>query len=131
MISQLSCLFRWSVSWPRLLSSKPVGGSRRDIAVTRTRRSGGRRGGLFLAEVDGYASVLVVEDSDELEASTEGFEILAQRGDADVVGVFELRDRALGDVEPSGELGLADGLGVAKLVEADLLAGLGPVRGCT
>ena len=91
----------------------------------------GLRGGLFLAEVDGNSAVLVVEHCDELESRAERLEVLAQRGDAEVVGVLELGDRALGDVEPSGELGLADGLGMAELVEADLFEGLGSLGGET
>jgi hypothetical protein len=35
--------------------------------------------------------------------------------------VLELRHRALGDVEPPGELGLADRFGVTELVPAALL----------
>ncbi len=55
--------------------------------------------------------VLVLEHGDELQPSTEGFEILAQRRHADIVGVLELGDRPLSDVEAAGELDLADSLG--------------------
>jgi len=45
----------------------------------------------------------------------------------DVVGVLELGDRPLGHLEAPGELRLAHRLGVAELVEADLLQRLGPL----
>ncbi len=42
---------------------------------------------------------LVIEDGDEFEAGSEGFEVLPQRGDTHVVGVLELGDGSLGDIE--------------------------------
>ena len=48
--------------------------------------------------MDRHATV-VVEHGDELEACTEGIEVLAQCRHAYVVGVLELGDRSLGDVE--------------------------------
>jgi hypothetical protein len=84
---------------------------------------------LVLAEVDRDPPFLVLEDGDELEPRAESFEVLTERRDADVVGVLELGDRPLRDVEAAGELDLADGLGVTELVEPDLLEGLGALRG--
>src|SRR3546814_6801023 len=55
----------------------------------------------------------------------ERVEVLAQRRQADIRGVLELGDRPLGHVGTTGQLGLAHGLGVAQLVEPDLLEGLG------
>ena len=68
------------------------------------------------------ASILVIEDRDEFEAGTECFEVLAQGRHPDVICVFKFGDRTLGDVEPSGELRLADRLTVAEL-ERSLLRG--------
>ena len=69
--------------------------------------------------MDRDASFLILEHRDEFEAGAEGLEVLAERGDADVLGVLELGDGALSDVEPAGELGLADGLGVAAQRRTD------------
>src|SRR5262249_4442134 len=51
----------------------------------------------------------------------ERIEILAECRDAHVVGVFELRDRTLGDIEPTGKRRLAHRFAVTELVETDLL----------
>src|SRR5262249_49310199 len=69
----------------------------------------------------------VVEYSDELEARTEGFEVLAQRRDPYILGVLQLRDRPLGHVKTPSQLCLAHRLGVAQLVEPDFLKRLGPL----
>ena len=50
--------------------------------IARFRRRG--LSGAVFAEVDGDSSVFVVEYGDEFEAGAEGFEVLAQSGDADV-----------------------------------------------
>ena len=65
--------------------------------------------------VDRHPPLLVLEHGNELQPSTERIEVLAERGDANLVGVLELGDRPLRDVESAGELDLADGLGVAEL----------------
>lgn len=75
--------------------------------------------------MDGDPPVFFVEHGDELQPCAEGVEVLAQCGDPDVLGVLELRDRTLGDVEAAGELGSAHGRRVAQLVEPDLLERLG------
>ena len=75
------------------------------------------------------ALIVVVEHGDQLQAATESFEILAQRRDPDIVGVLELGDRPLGDLQPPGQLGLADGLGMAQLVESEFLERLLPSSG--
>ena len=74
--------------------------------------------------MDRHPAVFVVEHSDEFEARAERVEVLAQCRHAHVVGVLELGDRTLGDVEPAGEFGLADRLTMTKLVQSDLLEGL-------
>src|SRR3546814_5784877 len=105
---------------------RPPGSTRTDpllpyTTLFRSLRSGRR----VLAKVGRDTATLVFEYRDELEASTERFEVLAQRRHADILGVLELGDRPLGHVETTGQLGLAHGLGVAQLVEPDLLEGLG------
>ena len=60
--------------------------------------------------MDRHPTVFVVEHSNEFEARAERVEVLAQCRHAHVVGVLELGDRTLGDVEPAGEFGLADRL---------------------
>ena len=42
---------------------------------------------------------------------------MAPRSDADILGVLELGDRALRDIESSGQLDLADRFRVAELVD--------------
>jgi hypothetical protein len=76
-----------------------------------------------------HPTVLFVEHGDELEAGAERFEVLTQRRHAYVVGVLELGDRDLADVEPGGELDLADCLAVPKLVRPDLLERVGAQSG--
>lgn len=88
-----------------------------------------RSGRSVLAEMDGHASPFVLEYGDEFETGTQRFEVLAQGGDTDVIGVLELRDRTLGDLQPSCEFSLAHSLGVAELPQSDLLEGLGPLGG--
>ncbi len=82
-----------------------------------------KSGGAVLAEVDGDSAVLVVEHGDEFQAGAEGFEVVAQGRDPYVLGVFEFRDGSLGDIEPAGELGLADRFGMTKLIQSDLFKG--------
>jgi len=77
-------------------------------------------GGSVSAEVDRDSSVIVIEYGDEFEASSEGFEILTQGGDADVFGVFEFGDCALGDIESTSEFYLADCFAMSEFVEPDL-----------
>jgi hypothetical protein len=84
--------------------------------------------GVF-AEVDGYAAVSVVEDGDEFESGSKCFKVFAKRRDADVVGVLELRDGGLGDVEAFSEFDLTDFLGAAEFEELDLLECLGAELG--
>ena len=79
--------------------------------------------------MDRNAAILVIEDSDEFEPGAKRFEILAQRRYPDVVSVFEFGDRTLGDVEPTGELRLADSLAMAELEQTDLLKRLGAHSG--
>ncbi len=74
-----------------------------------------------LAEVDRHPSLLILEHGDQLQPSAEGLEVLTERRDPDVVGVLELGHRALGHIEPPGQLDLADRSGMAKLVQTDLL----------
>jgi hypothetical protein len=69
-------------------------------------------------------SIFIVEHRDEFEACTEGFEVLAKRRDPNVLGVLQLGDRALGDVESTGQLCLADCLTVVKFVQPDFLEGV-------
>ena len=69
------------------------------------------------------ASIVVVEHCDEFEACTERFEVLAKRGDANVLGVFEFGDCALGDIESPGEFDLADCFAVAEFVQPNLFEG--------
>lgn len=59
-------------------------------------------GGGVPPEMDRHASVVVVERGDEFEPCVERVEVLAQGRDAHAVGVFELGDRPLGDVDPIG-----------------------------
>lgn len=84
--------------------------------------------------MDGDSSVFVVEYGDEFEACAEGFEVLAKCGDADVFGVFEFGDCALGDIESTGEFYLADCFTVAEFVQPDLFerfaAQFGEAFGC-
>jgi hypothetical protein len=77
--------------------------------------------------MDRNSSLLVIEDRDELEPSAEGVEIIPKRRDADVVGMLELRDRSLRNVEPTGKFGLTDRFVVPKLEKTDLLERLGPL----
>src|SRR3989440_5805077 len=70
---------------------------------------------------------VIVEHGDELQAGAEGFEVLAQVRHPHVVGVLEVGEPPRGHLEAPGELGLAVRLGVAELVEADLLQRLGPL----
>lgn len=51
---------------------------------------------------------VVVEYGDEFKPGAECLEVLAQGGDADVVGVLEFGDRTLGYVESAGEFCLTD-----------------------
>ena len=67
------------------------------------------------------SSIVVVEHGDEFEACTEGFEVLAKRGNANVLGVLKLGDRTLGHVESTGQFCLADCLTVTEFVQPDLL----------
>ena len=76
-------------------------------------------GGVF-AEMHWNSSIVVVEHCDEFEACTERFEVLAKRGNANVLGVFEFGDCSLGDVESAGEFCLTDCLAMAEFVEPDL-----------
>ena len=75
--------------------------------------------------MDRHALVAVIEPGDEFQSRAKSFEVLTERRDSDIVGMFELRDRALGHLEASGQRGLAHGLPVAEFVEADLLERLG------
>ena len=50
----------------------------------------------------GDSSIVVVEHCDEFEACTEPFEVLAKRRDPDVIGMLQLGDRTLCDVESTG-----------------------------
>jgi len=77
-------------------------------------------GGSVSAEVDRDSSVIVIEYGDEFEARPEGFEILTQGGNADVFGVFEFGDCALGDIESTSEFYLADCFAMSEFVEPDL-----------
>ena len=86
-------------------------------------------GCVVASEVNRHPAVLVSEHGDELQASAERFEVLTQRRPARVVGVLELGDRPLLDVESAGEFGLADRLAVSKLVQPDLLERLGTQSG--
>jgi hypothetical protein len=70
------------------------------------------------------AFVAVIKDGNKFQPGTEGLEVQAKRRNPDIIGMFELRDRTLGDLEPARKLGLADRLGVAKFVEVDLFQGL-------
>src|SRR3546814_9070418 len=79
---------------------RPPGSTRTDpllpyTTLFRSLRSGRR----VLAKVDRDTATLVFEYRDELEASTERFEVLAQRRHADILGVLELGDRPLGRSE--------------------------------
>ena len=71
--------------------------------------------------MDRDPSIFIVEHRDELEASTQRFEIIPQRRDAHVFGMFELGHRALRDLQATRHLGLAQRLSMAKLIETDLL----------
>jgi hypothetical protein len=82
-----------------------------------------------LAKVDGDTAVFVVEDGDEFKPGSECFEVLAEGRDADVVGVLELRDGGLGDVEALGEFDLTDFLGATEFEELDLFKSLGAELG--
>gem|GEM_PF-4019864 len=85
---------------------------------------------MFAAEVDRNAPLFIIfEHGDELETGPKGFEVLAQSRHSDVVGMLEFGDRPLGDIQTAGEFCLAHCFGVAKLVELDLLQGLGPLPG--
>jgi hypothetical protein len=85
--------------------------------------------GVVAAEVDRHTAFFVVEHGDELEARAERFKVLTQRGDAYVVGVLELGDRSLGDLEAAGKLGLTHGCCTAQFVQPDLLERLGAQTG--
>jgi hypothetical protein len=78
-----------------------------------------------------YSPVLVVEDGDEFKTSTKGFEVLAKRRDAYIVGMFELGDSPLSHVESTGKLCLTDRLSVTELIEADLFERLATKLGKT
>lgn len=71
--------------------------------------------------MDWDTAIFLVEDGDELQARAESVEVLTQSGNPYVVGVLQLGDGSLGDIEPPGQLGLADRLVPAELVKADLL----------
>jgi hypothetical protein len=82
--------------------------------------------------VDRHTTIVVVEQHrHELEAGPERFEVLTQRRHPDVVGVLELGDRSLGDLEPAGQLGLTDRLGVTMLTQPDLPECVGAQTGET
>ena len=88
-----------------------------------------RSGCRAFAEVHRDAAGVVVEHRNELEADAERFQILAKRRDTYVLGVLQLGDRPLGDIEPAGQLDLADCFAMSKLVEPDLLECVDAQRG--
>lgn len=81
----------------------------------------GDSGGGVFAEMHGNSSIVVVEHCDEFEAGAECFEVLAKRGDANVLGMLQLGDCSLGDVESTGKFYLTDCLAMAEFVQPDLL----------
>jgi hypothetical protein len=52
--------------------------------------------------MNGNSSVVFVENGNEFKTGTKRLQILAESGHADVFRVFELRDRTLGHIEPTG-----------------------------
>jgi hypothetical protein len=66
--------------------------------TTPLRTSSGRR---VLAEIDRHSAVVVIEDGDELQPSSEGLEVVPECRDPGVVSMFELGDRPLGWVTSS------------------------------
>ena len=75
------------------------------------------------------AAGVVVEHRDELETCAERFQILAQRRHSNVLGVLQLGDRSLSDIETAGQFDLADCFAMSKLVETDLCECLDTQRG--
>ena len=61
-----------------------------------------------MAKVDRHAPLFVIfEDGNKLEAGPESLEVLPKCRNSDVVGVLELGDRALGDLEPTCSLSVS------------------------
>ena len=85
---------------------------------------------MFAAEVDRNTPPFIIfEHGDELETGPQDFEVLAQSRHSDVFGMLKFGDRPLGNIQTAGEFCVAHSIGVANLVELDLLQGLGPLPG--
>ncbi len=69
----------------------------------------------------GNSSIVVVEHCDEFEACTERFEVLAKRGNVNVVGMLQLGDCPLGDLKSTSKLCLTDRLAMTEFVQPNLL----------
>lgn len=92
---------------------------------------GGGSGRRFLAEMDRNPALFIVEHGNELEPSTDRFEVVLKRRDSYVFGVFDFRHVALGDFKPPRDIDLTECVRASALVEPDFLLVLGarPLQG--
>ena len=65
------------------------------------------------------AAGIIIEHRYELEVRTERLQILAQRRDPHILGMLQLGDRSLSDIETASQLDLADCFAMSKFVETD------------